>query len=52
MYYIKNEKQPPGSYTVRWDGRDETGKKASSGIYFLILEGEKETRTQKVLVVR
>jgi len=49
---LVNEKQPPGYYTVRWDGRDETGEKASSGIYFLILEGEKETRTQKVLVVR
>jgi len=37
----------PGVYTVNHDFSE-----LSSGIYFLVLEGEKETRTQKILIIR
>jgi len=37
----------PGTYSYNFDS-----SKLSQGIYFLILSGEKEKRTQKVLVVR
>jgi hypothetical protein len=37
----------PGVYTYNF-----TASNLSSGIYFLVLEGEKETKTQKILIVR
>jgi flagellar hook assembly protein FlgD len=42
----------PGSWTARWDGRDDSGHAVASGIYFLRIEsGGVDTRI-KVAVVR
>ena len=30
---LVDERRPPGSHSVRWDGRDESGRPAASGIY-------------------
>ena len=37
---------PEGNSIITWDGRDEKGKKVSSGVYFIGLETgvKKETR--------
>lgn len=42
----------PGSYRMRWDGRDEQGRKVGSGVYFLSLEIQGKAIRGKVVVVR
>jgi hypothetical protein len=43
---------PVGTHTVQWDGRDFSGRRVSSGVYFLRLKGQKATDVQKFVVVR
>ena len=41
-----------GSYTLRWDGRDEAGRELASGMYlFRLVAGERMT-TRKLLLLR
>jgi hypothetical protein len=35
---LVNGQHGPGAYTVRWDGKDDTGKQLASGVYFYRLE--------------
>lgn len=37
--------------TIHWDGKDYSGKKVSSGIYFVSLETEDCGETRKVIMV-
>ncbi|MCK4322099.1 DNRLRE domain-containing protein [candidate division WOR-3 bacterium] len=46
------EKQKAGRYTVRWDGKDNTGRQLSNGIYFLLLERGESKDTKKILRIR
>ncbi len=39
-----------GAHTVRWDGRSSDGATAASGVYFLRLVQEGESRTSKMLL--
>ncbi|KAB2878275.1 S8 family serine peptidase [bacterium] len=39
-------------YTVMWDGKDAQGNAVSSGMYFYRLEGNKFSKTKKMLLVR
>jgi agmatine/peptidylarginine deiminase len=41
-----------GRRPVAWDGRDQSGKRAAPGVYFIRLEAADQTATQKVLLVR
>jgi len=43
-----------GMYTVRWDGRDDTGKELASGVYLYRLQvGDgKQVKTRKLVLVR
>jgi hypothetical protein len=41
-----------GAHSVPWDGLDEHGRAVSTGIYGVLLQTEKVTRTAKILVVR
>ena len=41
-----------GSHTVSWDGTDNSGKKASSGIYFFKLETENFSTCRKALLMK
>lgn len=47
---VKNFKNPQGPIT--WDGRDESGKRLASGIYFINLNTPKGNLSEKVLFVR
>lgn len=49
---ILNRNQAAGSYSVKWDGRDESGAVVSSGIFFLHLEADKFTSTRKLILNR
>jgi hypothetical protein len=49
---LVKERKPAGFYEVEWDGRDETGKNASSGIYFYRLQAGKYVRTRRLLLIK
>jgi FlgD Ig-like domain/Beta-propeller repeat len=41
-----------GTFTVKWDGRDATGKPAGSGVYFYRLEGTRGTAARKMVLLK
>jgi hypothetical protein len=49
---LVDEKRPRGRQSVRWDGRDESGRTVPSGVYFysLIASGVDESR--KMILVK
>ena len=53
---LVDEEQRAGNYRVLWDGRDNSGKGVSSGIYFCRLEVKgdrlKVEKTRKMVLLR
>jgi hypothetical protein len=49
---LLNEMAEPGQHVVTWDGRDQGGRRASSGIYFYRLELPLRVKTQKMVLAR
>ncbi|MBD3377753.1 T9SS type A sorting domain-containing protein [candidate division KSB1 bacterium] len=45
-------KLSPGTYTVKWNGRDEFNQKISSGVYFLKMTTPKNIKTIKLIFTR
>ncbi len=43
---------PPGKHQLAWDGRDQNGVRAASGIYFLRLEQEGKSAVKRVVLLR
>ena len=41
-----------GIYTIRWDGRDDSGRALASGVYLCRLRAGGEAQTRKLLLVR
>ena len=41
-----------GSYTIRWDGRDNAGHDLASGIYLYRFRAGTQTDTRKLLILR
>lgn len=46
------QNQRPGSYTVAWDGKDETGQEVSSGIFSYRVATSKSAIISKMVVMR
>ena len=45
--------QEAGTYTVRWDSRDDSGRELASGVYLYRLEaGEQQVVTRRLLLLR
>lgn len=42
----------PGRHTLLWDGRDESGRPAATGLYFCRVETPKEVAARKILLMR
>lgn len=42
----------PGYYQVRWNGRDEAGRRTANGVYFYRLTAEGYQKTERLVVVR
>jgi len=42
----------PGSYTVRWDGKDNAGRAVASGEYLYQLQASHYTDTKKMLLIK
>jgi hypothetical protein len=49
---LVDEDKAPGNYEVIWDGKDDSGKEVSSGIYFYQLKTEGYTGTKKMVLLR
>lgn len=42
----------PGEGTATWDGRDDTGRRVGSGLYFVKLEADAGVRHGKLVLLR
>jgi len=49
---LVDEEKQPGSYTVRWNGRNGFGKPTGSGLYFYTLRAGEFRETRKALLLR
>ncbi len=47
-----DEKLPAGNYQVVWDGKDESSKSVSSGIYFYKMNTDEYTSTKKMILMK
>jgi hypothetical protein len=43
---------PAGEHTIRWDGRDESGRDVPSGMYFVRCETEGRAMTRRIVALR
>ena len=47
---LREELATPGAYEVRWNGKDDGGRTAPSGIYFVsVKQGTESSQTRVVL---
>ena len=47
-----NSSQSSGDHTFQWDGRDDTGRQVSGGIYFAVVEASRYKASSKILYVK
>ncbi|MBN1781495.1 T9SS type A sorting domain-containing protein [bacterium] len=47
-----DQEQPPGEYTVIWNGRNSRGFEADSGIYYCRMQAADKIRTIKMLLLK
>ena len=47
-----NESRGPGLHSETWDGRDNTGARVASGVYYVQFEAGGKALRQKVVLVR
>jgi thiamine biosynthesis lipoprotein len=46
---VASATRPPGSYTFKWDGKDQQGKLVKPGTYFVLIEVAREHGTYQLL---
>lgn len=49
---LMNEQRGVGEHTVVWDGRDESGRAAGTGVYFVRLDAVGVSESQKLVLLR
>jgi hypothetical protein len=49
---LANETMPGGAHAVRWDGRDESGARTASGVYYVELNAGGESVRRKIVRMR
>ena len=49
---LVNKDQQPGTYSVQWDGKDESGRIVASGVYTYRLEAPETTEIRKLVLIR
>ena len=47
-----DENKPAGDYSIVWDGRDDSGEPAATGIYFYRIKTDDFTATKKMLLLK
>ena len=48
---LVDEEKVPGEYQVSWDGRDDSGAEAASGVYFYQLKTADQSYTRKMVLM-
>ncbi len=49
---LVNEKQASGNYQITWDGKDDWGRPAASGVYYYQLSSGSKKAVQKMILLR
>ncbi|MBN2030311.1 Ig-like domain-containing protein [bacterium] len=49
---LVDQDQGPGYYTVEWDGRDESNRETSTGIYIYQLQSTEQTVTRRMIKIK
>ncbi|MBI4726694.1 T9SS type A sorting domain-containing protein [candidate division TA06 bacterium] len=49
---LADEKQNPGRYQLIWDGTDNQGRRAATGVYFYSLQTAEGRQSKKLILVR
>lgn len=49
---LVDEKQFAGYYSIRWDGKDDSGRAVASGIYLYTLRTKEFVKTRKLVIIR
>ncbi len=49
---LASSAMPAGSYSATWDGRDESGRRVSAGVYLYQLRANDRALTRKMVLVR
>lgn len=49
---LTREHREAGRHTVRWDGRDDSGRRAASGVYFYVLEAPGVEEHRRMVLLR
>jgi len=49
---LVEKQQPAGSYSIPWDGKDESGKNVAGGIYLYRLETKDFVKVRKLVLLR
>jgi hypothetical protein len=49
---LVNNQQAAGSYSITWDGRDNSGKTAASGLYFYRLKAGEFAESKKMIMLK
>lgn len=49
---LVNQTQEIGLYSIKWDGRDDSGNELSTGIYFYQMQVGKNIQTKKMILLR
>ena len=52
IYDLLNERKTSGTYNIIWNGIDNSGKQAASGMYFIKLLTEHEIKTKRVIMLK
>jgi flagellar hook assembly protein FlgD len=50
--HLADASMSPGAYTIYWDGKDDTGAPAASGLYLVVLTEPGAMDIKKVLVLK
>ncbi|MDH5186580.1 MAG: T9SS type A sorting domain-containing protein, partial [candidate division WOR-3 bacterium] len=48
---LVNDNKKPGTYSIRWNGTDDSGRKLPAGVYFYCLKTSNVTSETKELVI-
>lgn len=49
---LVDEEKIPGTYTVTWDGKNNSGKEVASGIYFYQLKSKNFNETKRMVLIK